>query len=39
MVSAILYPAVCVSDVLTKASRCGKGVKYVRSQPFSALRW
>ena len=39
MSAAIFCPAVCVSDVMNKASMCVRSIKYVRSQPFSALHW
>ena len=37
MSAAILCPAVCVSDVINKASMCDKRFKDVTGQPFSAL--
>ena len=37
--AAILYSAVSISDIRNKARMCGKTLKYVTSQLFSALRW
>ena len=37
MSAAILCPAVCTSDVINKAGMCGKCIKYVTSQRFSAF--
>ena len=34
MSAAISRPAVCVSDIMNMAGRCGKNIKYVTSQPF-----
>ena len=31
--AAISYPAVCTINAMIKAGMCGKGIKYVRSQP------
>ena len=36
--AAILCPAVCICD-MNKAEMCGKMIKYIMNQPFSALRW
>ena len=37
----IVCPAVCVSDTdsTNNAGMCGKSIKYVASQPLSALHW
>ena len=37
--AANLCPGVCSSDVVNKASACGRSTKYVMGQPFSALHW
>ena len=37
MSAAILCPAVCISDVTNGASMCGKWIKHIMGQPFSAL--
>ena len=37
--AAVLCPAVLISDVMNKAGLCGKSIKYIMSQPFSALHW
>ena len=34
----IFGPAFCITDVMNKAGICGKSIKYVTSQSFSALR-
>ena len=39
MSAAILCPAVWISDVVNKASMCGKGIENVMIQPFYALHW
>ena len=39
MCAAILFLAICVCDVMNKASLCGIGVSYITSQPFPALHW
>ena len=36
---AILYPAVCISDIINKAGMCSKRIECLTSQPFSALYW
>ena len=37
MRAAVCGPAVCISDVIDKTGMCGKNIKHVTSQPFSAL--
>ena len=35
--AAILCPILCTCDVINKAGMCGKCIRYVTSQPLSAL--
>lgn len=37
--AVILCPAMCTSDVMNRAGRCGKSIQHLVSQPFSALHW
>ena len=39
MNAAILCLAVCIFNIMNKASMCGRSVDYIMSQAFSALRW
>ena len=39
MSAEILCPAVCISDSTNNAGMRGKSIKYVTSQPLSALHW
>ena len=35
--ATILHLTVCISDIIKKASRCGKNIQHVMSQPFCVL--